>query len=106
MTLYLSIAVIILVFLIIFQIAKASEYVGVLKGEEIARKQSNKINGFLMLAFLVFGLIGVWYCNKTLFGKTLFVVPAKAAPVNNTIAESVIAMVFIFFIFLNLWVIK
>ncbi len=72
MTLYLTIAVIVLVFVIIFQIAKASEYVSVLKGEETSRKQNNKINGFLMVAFLLLGLIGIWYCNHILFHKTLF----------------------------------
>lgn len=71
MTMFLTIAVIVLIFVVIFQIAKASEYVSVLKGEEVSRKQNNKINGFLMLAFLVLGLIGVWYCNKLLYGKTL-----------------------------------
>ncbi len=71
MTMYLIIAVAILVFLVIFQISKASEYVSVLKGEEQSRKQDNKINGFLMVVFLVLGLIGVWYCNSVLFGKTL-----------------------------------
>ena len=71
MTMYLIIAVTILVFLVIFQIAKASEYVAVLKGEEKSRKQDNKINGFLMVVFLVLGLIGVWYCNDIYFGKTL-----------------------------------
>ncbi len=71
MTLYLTIAVIVLIFVVIFQIAKASEYVSILKGEEVSRKQNNKINGFLMIAFLVLGLIGVWYCNDLLFHKTL-----------------------------------
>jgi len=71
MTLYLSIAVIVLVYLIIFQISKASEYVAILKGEEQNRKNTNKVNGFLMISFLILGLIGVWYCNKLLFGKTL-----------------------------------
>jgi cytochrome c oxidase subunit 2 len=71
MTLYLSIAVIVLVYLVIFQISKASEYVAVLKGEEQSRKNTNKINGFLMIGFLIAGLIGVWYCNTVLFDKTL-----------------------------------
>ena len=71
MTMFLTIAVIVLIFVVIFQIAKASEYVSVLKGEEVSRKQNNKVNGFLMVAFLVFGIIGVWYCNKLYFGKTL-----------------------------------
>ncbi len=71
MTFNLTVAVIILVFLIIFQISKASEYVAILKGEEQNRKNTNKVNGFLMVSFLVLGLIGVWYCNSLLFGKTL-----------------------------------
>lgn len=68
---YLTIAVIVLVFVVIFQIAKASEYVSILKGEERARKQNNKINGFLMIAFLVLGLIGVYYCHQLLAGRVL-----------------------------------
>jgi len=71
MTMFLTIAVVVLIFVVIFQIAKASEYVSVLKGEEVARKQNNKINGFLMVVFLVLGLVGVWYCNDLLFDKTL-----------------------------------
>jgi cytochrome c oxidase subunit 2 len=71
MTMFLTIAVVVLIFVVIFQIAKASEYVSVLKGEEVSRKQNNKINGFLMIVFLVLGLVGVWYCNKLLFHKTL-----------------------------------
>lgn len=66
MSTYFTIAVIILVFVVIFQIAKASEYVSILKGEDNARKQSNKINGFLMIVFLVLGLIGVYYCHEIL----------------------------------------
>ena len=71
MSLYLSIAIIALIFIVIFQIAKASEYVSVLKGEEVARKQSNKINGFLMVAFMVLGFVGIYVCNEYLFDKTL-----------------------------------
>lgn len=58
-------------FLITFQIAKASEYVAVLRGEEISRKQANRVNGFLLLMFLILGLIGVYYCNLKLKGKIL-----------------------------------
>ncbi len=71
MSMYFTIAVIILVFLIIFQIAKASEYVSVIKGEEKSKKEQNKINGFFMIAFLVAGLIGIYLCNKALYPKTL-----------------------------------
>jgi cytochrome c oxidase subunit 2 len=58
-------------FVIVFQIAKASEYVAILRGEEKTRNESNRINAFLLLAFLVLGLIGVWYCNEILKGKIL-----------------------------------
>jgi cytochrome c oxidase subunit 2 len=54
------IAITVMIFVIIFQISKASEYVSVLKGEEKTRKQNNKINAFMLIAFLVLGLIGAW----------------------------------------------
>ena len=66
------VAIVVMIFIVIFQIAKASEYVSVLKGEEKTRRQNNKINGFLLISLLVFGLIGVWYCNDLYYGKTLF----------------------------------
>lgn len=65
------IVALILGFLIVFQIAKASEYVAILRGEEKTRKESNRINAFLLLAFLVVGMIGVWYCHYRLIGKVL-----------------------------------
>jgi len=71
MSLYLSIAIIALIFIVIFQIAKASEHVSILKGEEVSRKQTNKINGFLMVAFMVLGFVGIYVCNEYLFDKTL-----------------------------------
>src|SRR6185369_17838520 len=58
-------------FLVTFQIAKASEYVSVLRGIEKSRKQTNKVNAFLLLVFLILGLIGVYYCNERLKGKIL-----------------------------------
>ena len=68
---FLTVLVIVLIFVVIFQIAKASEYVSILKGEKKSRQQSNRINGFLMIAFLVLGLFGAYYCNETLKGKIL-----------------------------------
>lgn len=68
---FLAVLVVVLIFIVIFQIAKASEYVSILKGEKKAREQSNRINGFMLIAFLVLGLIGVYYCNDLLKGKIL-----------------------------------
>ena len=70
MSLILSVAIIVFIFVVIFQIAKASEYVSILKGEEASRQQNNKINGFLMVAFLVLGFVGIYVCNKVYYGKT------------------------------------
>jgi len=63
--------ILLLGFLITFQIAKASEYVGVLKGEKKNFEHNNRINGFLMIVFLVLGLIGVYWCNELYKGKIL-----------------------------------
>ena len=48
---FFIVAILVLGFLITFQIAKASEYVAVLRGEEKARKQTNKINAFCCWLF-------------------------------------------------------
>ncbi len=73
--------IVIMIFVVIFQIAKASEYVSVLKGEEKTRKQNNRINGFLLISFLILGLIGAWYCNELYYSKTLF--PQGSASVEG-----------------------
>lgn len=78
---FLLIALGVLVFVVIFQIAKASEYVSVLKGEEKTRRQNNRINAFLLLGFLIFGMIGAWYCNELFYKKTLF--PQGSASVEG-----------------------
>jgi len=61
----------ILGFIVIFQIAKASEYVSVLRGDERTKKENNRINAFMLLAFLILGLFGVWFCHEKLGGKIL-----------------------------------
>jgi cytochrome c oxidase subunit 2 len=78
---FLMIALGVLVFVVIFQIAKASEYVSVLKGEDKNRKQNNRINAFFLLGFLILCLIGAWYCNELYYGKTLF--PQGSASVEG-----------------------
>ena len=90
MTQILLIAIIVMIFVVIFQISKASEYVSVLKGEEKARKQNNKINAFLLVAFLILGLIGCWWCNDLYYGKTLF--PQGAA---SELGEKIDLMLYI-----------
>jgi len=75
---YFILAILVLAFVVIFQISKASEYVSVLKGEEKSFKQSNRINAFMFIAFLVLGLIAAWLCNEAYYGKTLMAQPAAS----------------------------
>src|SRR5674476_1060853 len=87
---YFLIAIGVMIFLLIFQIAKASEYVSILKGEEKSRKQTNRINGFFLVAFLILGLIGVWWCNHLYYGKTLFlhIDPNPAPKTDSTVTDA------------------
>src|SRR5688572_3172318 len=81
------IVALILGFLVTFQIAKASEYVAILKGEEKTRKDTNRINAFMLLVFLVVGLFGVWYCHEKLVGKVL---PPETSDHGETIDTMII----------------
>src|SRR6476620_2789725 len=88
----------ILGFIIVFQIAKASEYVAILRGEDKTRKESNRINAFLLLVFLVVGLFGVFYCNEQLKGKIL---PESASDHGDKIDTMIwITLGITFFVFL------
>lgn len=102
------ILILLLGFLITFQIAKASEYVAVMRGEEKSRKQNNRINAFLLLVFLIVGMIGVYYCNEKLKGRILM--PGTAASdhgvdVDNMLAITLIitGIVFVITQFLLFW---
>ncbi|MBA3828418.1 MAG: cytochrome c oxidase subunit II [Taibaiella sp.] len=68
---FITIALIILVFIIIYQIGKASEYAGVIRGEEKVKAQTNRTIGWLLLAFFILGLYGIWVCHQLLKDKML-----------------------------------
>lgn len=80
---YFVVIILVLIFIVIFQIAKASEYVSVLKGEKKTFEQNNRINAFLMLVFLVLGLAAAWWCNKLLYKKTLLWLPSASEHGEN-----------------------
>jgi cytochrome c oxidase subunit 2 len=75
---YFILIILVLAFMLIFQISKASEYVSVLKGEEKSFKQTNRINAFLFILFMVLGLAGAWWCNELLYDRTLLAQPAAS----------------------------
>lgn len=98
---FFIIAIVVLVFLVIFQISKASEYVSILKGEEKSRKQNNKINGFLMIAFLILGLIGVWWCNDILYpdsGLKIGAASSQGESIDEMMWITIIVTGIVFFI--------
>lgn len=95
---FFIVAILALGFVVTFQIAKASEYVAVLRGYERSRKQSNKINGFLLLAFLILGLIGVYYCNEQLKGKILGEPASDHGVLVDRMLYVTIAITFIVFV--------
>ncbi len=95
---FFIIAILALGFLITFQIAKASEYVSVMRGEEKSRKQTNKVNGFLLLVFLVVGMIGVWYCNEKLKGKILGAPASDHGVLIDRMLYITIAITFVVFV--------
>lgn len=68
---FLTIALIVLVFVIIYQIAKASEYATILRGEEKVNKQTNRMLAWLLVIFFVLGLWGIWECHVYLIDKML-----------------------------------
>ncbi|MFI5129866.1 MAG: cytochrome c oxidase subunit II [Chitinophagales bacterium] len=95
---FFIVAILLLGFLITFQIAKASEYVSVIRGEEKAKRQTNKVNAFIMLAFLILGLIGVYYCNESLKGKILGEAASNHGKHIDTMLDITIALTGVVFI--------
>ena len=65
---FITIALIALVFMIIYQIAKASEYAAILRGEEKINARVNRTVAWLLVIFFLLGLWGIWdhdscHCN-------------------------------------------
>lgn len=73
---FITIALIALVFMIIYQIAKASEYAAILRGEEKINARTNRTIAWLLVIFFFLGLWGIWECHMALKDKML---PASAS---------------------------
>jgi len=64
-------ALVVLVFIVIYQIAKASELATILRGEEKVKSQTNRLMAWLMVAFFILGMIGIFKCHEALADKML-----------------------------------
>ena len=71
MSAFITVALIILVFIIIYQIAKASEYAAIIRGEEKVKLQTNRAIALLLVVVFVLGMWGIWVCHNTLIDKML-----------------------------------
>lgn len=68
---FIAIALILLVFIIIYQIAKASELAMILRGEEKVKASTNRLMAWLLVAFFLVGLYGIWECHEMMANKML-----------------------------------
>ncbi|MGC4058806.1 MAG: cytochrome c oxidase subunit II [Chitinophagaceae bacterium] len=67
MSIFITVAIIFLVLMIVYQIAQASEYAASLRSSESERqKKTNVVMASLLVAFFLCGLYGIWYCHTNL----------------------------------------
>jgi cytochrome c oxidase subunit II len=72
MSIFITVALIFLVLMIVYQIAQASEYAAALRSDSKKREFStNRVMAGLLVAFFLLGLYGVWSCHRSLMGKML-----------------------------------
>jgi cytochrome c oxidase subunit II len=77
MSVFLTITVIILVFIIIYQIGKASEYATILRGEEKVKAQTNRTIAWLMVVVFILGVWGIYMCHNLLKDRLLPIAACK-----------------------------
>ncbi len=92
------IALIVLVFVIIYQIAKASEYATVLRGEAKVNRQTTRLMAWLLVVFFILGMYGVWECHRMLIDKMLPVSASEqGVGYDNMLKVTVIMTGIVFF---------
>jgi cytochrome c oxidase subunit 2 len=71
MSAFITVALIVLVFIIIYQVAKASEYASIIRGEEKVKVQTNRTIAILLVLVFILGMYGIWVCHNYLLDKLL-----------------------------------
>ncbi len=77
MTDLIIVLLVVLVFIIVYQIGKTSELASTINGEEKASQKNNKTIASLLVLFFVLGLYGIWKCNDYFKDKMLPVAACK-----------------------------
>lgn len=63
---FIILALIVLVFVILYQVAKASEYAADLRDPKELAAKTNRTMAWLMVALFVLGMWGIWECHRIL----------------------------------------
>lgn len=97
-TTLLGLIIVLLVLIILFQISRAGELIGVLRGDSMtSQERNNKIHGFLFLIFMIVGLpLSFW---STWYYKDWFLPPASSvhgAEIENMFFWTLLATVPVF----------
>ncbi len=71
MSVFILIALIVLVLAVIYQIGRASEFATLLRGEEKVQASTNRIMGWVMLLMFPVGMWGIYACHQALKDKLL-----------------------------------
>lgn len=71
MSAFIITALVVLVFIVIYQIARAGELATLLKGEEKVAASTNKFMAWSWVAFFILGLIGIYKCHQYLMPMML-----------------------------------
>ena len=77
MSVFIIITLIVLVFIIIYQISKASEYATALRGREKVNAQANRAIAFLLVILFLLGLWGIWECHQIFKDRMLPIAACK-----------------------------
>ena len=77
MSVFIITILIILVFTIIYQISKASEYATVLRGTEKVNAQANRAIAWLLVIMFVLGIWGIWECHELFKDRLLPIAACK-----------------------------
>ena len=77
MTEMIIVILVVLVFIIIYQVGKTSEYASAMNGIEETNKTTNRVIAALLVIFFICGLYGIWKCNEYFQGKMLPIAACK-----------------------------
>jgi len=74
---FIIVLLVALIFVILYQIGKSSEYASIIHGSEVAARKTNRTIASLLVLFFILGLIGIWQCNEYFVGKLLPIAACK-----------------------------